>query len=190
MFKSIIGAVLGGMLLFTATVGCMVLVVPDAEEQDLQYRSLDEMVRVADRIVSGRVVGSTVEYILDSETGDPVEDLVYYELVVTEAFKGSAEVDDTLYVALPLELRLYDRTDGSEVFVEMEGEYLFFLKGRARDRDHPLAYGGTVWTLNGEPSLAVVDGDMGVFLRRDDYPELGTLATVDLENLRPPPPPN
>ena len=56
----------------------MVLVVPDAEEQDLQYLSLDEMVRVADRIVSGRVVGSTVEYILDSETGDPVEDLVYY----------------------------------------------------------------------------------------------------------------
>ena len=165
----------------------MVLVVPDAEEQDLQYLSLDEMVRVADRIVSGRVVGSTVEYILDSETGDPVEDLVYTELVVTEAFKGSAEVDDTLYVALPLELRLYDREDGSEVFVEMEGEYLFFLKGRARDRDHPLEYGGTVWTLNGEPSLAVVDGDMGVFLRRDDYPELGTLAMVDLNDLRPTP---
>ena len=165
----------------------MVLVVPDAEEQDLQYLSLDEMVRVADRIVSGRVVGSTVEYILDSETGDPVEDLVYTELVVTEAFKGSAEVDDTLYVALPLELRLYDREDGSEVFVEMEGEYLFFLKGRARDRDHPLAYGGTVWTLNGEPSLAVVDGDRGVFLRRDDYPELETLAMVDLNDLRPTP---
>ena len=168
----------------------MVLVVPDAEEQDLQYLSLDEMVRVADRIVSGRVVGSTVEYILDSETGDPVEDLVYTELVVTEAFKGSAEVDDTLYVALPLELRLYDRADGSEVFVETEGEYLFFLKGRARDRDHPLEYGGTVWTLNGEPALAVVDEDRGVFLRRDDYPELETLAMVKLEDLRPPPPPN
>ena len=44
-----------------------------------------------------------------------------------------------------------------------------------------------MWTLNGEPALAVVDEDMGVFLRRDDYPELGTLAMVDLNDLRPRP---
>jgi len=156
---------------------------PPRESQNLYYLDLAQMRAAADRIVTARLTDRNLEEIRDPESGNPLEELEYHTFEVIVSFKGSAEPGEDLHVALPSVLTF---NDGETL--ARNNVYLLFLNGRARDRQYPVGYGGTVWRLNGEPSLAALDMDSerATFWRRSDFAERsGTLVeTITLAALR------
>lgn len=157
---------------------------PPRESQDLDYSTLPAMHEAADRIVRGRLERAVDHQILDPLTLAEPEYLSYRSFTVLESYKGSAEAGNEIHVAAPVDLRFLD-SSGAPKQLEFGAEYVLFLKGRARDSQYPVAFGGTLWTLNGEPALAAVEGDAARFLRRSDRAEFaGGLAEVALQELR------
>jgi len=165
--------------------GCSFVFNPPArEDQNLYYPNLAQMRAAADRIVMARLTDRKLEEIFDPESGDSLEVLEYHSFVVTEKFKGSADPGEELHVAFPRDLTFNNAGET----LALDGMYLLFVYGRARDRQYPVGYGGTVWRLNGEPSLAALDmdGERATFWRRSDFAERsGTLVeTITLAALR------
>lgn len=157
---------------------------PPRGEQDLNYSSLSALRGSSDRIVRLQLVRGQDFQIVDPMTLEELERLSYLTFTVLESFKGSADAGDELHVALPLGAVFVDGA-GSAVALEAGGEYLLFLKGRARDSQYPIQFGGTIWSLNGEPSLAVVEGEVATFVRRGDRLDFrSALETVALADLR------
>jgi len=147
--------------------GCSFVFNPPArEDQDLYYLDLAQMRGAADRIVTARLTDRNLEKIFDPESGALLEELEYHSFEVLEKFKGSADPGEKLHVAFPSVL-----TFNAGETLAVGDVYLLFLNGRARDRQYPVDYGGTVWRLNGEPSLAEFDGERATFWRRSDFTE-------------------
>jgi len=173
-----------GALALVASGCSFVFNPPSREDQDQYYLDLAQMRAAADRIVTARLTDRNLEKIFDPESGALLEELEYHSFEVIEKFKGSADPGEDLHVAFPHDLTF---NAGETLAV---GMYLLFLNGRARDRQYPLGYGrGTVWRLNGEPSLAKLDGERATFWRRSDFAERsGTLVPeiITLAELRNP----
>jgi len=174
-----------GALALVASGCSFVFNPPPRESQNLYYFDSAQMRAAADRIVMARLTDRNFEDIRDPESGDLLEELEYHTFEVIEKFKGSANPPDDLHVAFPHDLTF---NDGETLAI---GDvYLLFLNGRARDRQYPVDYGGTVWRLNGEPSLAALDMDRerATFWRRSDFAKpqhSGTLVDqITLAELR------
>ena len=162
---------------------CSPFSAPPRETQDLNYSTLAAMRDSADRIVRLRLDAAADHRIVDPMNLDELELLTYRSFTVLESFKGSADAGDPLHLATPVDLRFADAE--GPVPLEFGREYLLFLKGRARDSQYPIQYGGTIWTLNGEPALAVVEGGQARFLRRSDRADFASaVEAVALDQLR------
>ena len=163
------------MFAFAFSASCT---VPPRGIQDRDYTKLDDLRNASDRIVVGVLVSERLETVQQLEIG--TKTFVYRTYRVESSFKGSAEPEDELHVVFPSELQLLFG-DTMETFRFVEGDtHLLFLKGRARGRDFPPHYGGTLWTLNGEPALALMGRRGGVrFVATARYLENMEEGTVD-----------
>lgn len=157
---------------------------PPRVAQNLSYTTLAEMQAAADRIVTAEVTGSSPETIVNPDTGDFLENIVYYSVTIVESFKGSSETGDELNIALDAELTF--TLNAEPRTLQSGARYLLFLNGRARAFQYPVAYGGTLWRLNGEPSIAELTGETATFWQRSDFSttRAPTISELSLDTLR------
>ncbi len=140
------------ILLQTALVTACIQQPASRDLQDRYYTSVDDIYLAADRIVTGLLMEETAEEV-DGQM------LIYRTYVVTESVKGSAREKDEIHVAMPADLSIATVIGGEPFVFRVGDEHALFLKGRARNTSYPSEYGGTVWTLNGEPSLSQASED-------------------------------
>ena len=141
-----------GLLLIVMTLGNCYN-PPPRYLQDRNYVTVVDLTEAADRIVRATLISQTLESVTD-DSGDTVQ-LAYMTYEVLESAKGSANPSDMLHVAIPS--NLVTELAGSLMLPNFENgqEYILFLKGRARRTEYPAQYGGTLWTLNGAPAIAI-----------------------------------
>lgn len=160
---------------------------PAKEDQDKDWVNAENLVETSDRILAGRLLDQKTEQVdvPDSDTGVfvDVKDILYLQFQVTESFKGTADVDDTIWIgfdpAAKADLLSGNRTPQPPVIGET---YVLFLKGRARPIPYPSDYGAVLWTGNGQPSLAKIDGDDLLFRSDVVYLDLLGERTILIPN--------
>ena len=166
------------ILLFAAALSVIAVLAcnpaPAREDQDKDWTTAQNLVDTSDRIVTGIMTNEAVELveIPDEDTGvfTGERDVLYREFRITESFKGSAERDDMIWMAFDpsFSAELVDGS-GEPRLIEIGAEYVLFLKGRARPLEFPSDYGAVLWSGNGQPSLAALNGDELQFLSDDVY---------------------
>ena len=166
---------------------------PPRDIQDLDYNTAESMVRAADRIDHVRLDQVVVEQVemFNQANGESLGEfpVTYLVFNTIESFKGSADPGDPINVALDVtglwEFRPADQT----IEWNVGDEYVVFLKGRARPSNYPASYGGALWTPNGEPWVARINGDHALdFAVSDQYLRVVGSSDVsfslDLDGLR------
>ncbi len=180
-------------LLFVTIAFCILLTAitcykpPLHEEQNKDYATLDSLIRSSDRIIQGELITQTSESVTLQE-GELIT-LVYQTYLVKSNFKGSADEGEEIHVAIPESLELFTQYSQDKVDFHIGSSYILFLKGRARTNHYPPQYGGTLWTPNGEPSIAILEREGNIlFATTDRYLEsIGAKSvpfSVDLQYLQ------
>ncbi len=156
------GVVVGALIL------PMVLTGSSQEDADwLDYVSADQLVKASDRIVTAQYQDEELHEVpeIDPRDGQPYSSVeaIYRRFKVVETLKGDAVSGDIIFVvsSASFSWKLDDgqwRTEHYEVIpVSPDQEYVLFLKGTPRPDRYPAQYGDTVWSVVGEPGIAVID---------------------------------
>jgi hypothetical protein len=174
------------LVLLAAALLTTACTAPSASEQDKPWRDAEDMVSSSDRIISARYlqgVLATVRESVDNAPG-PESQLLYRQFQVIDTFKGTTEANDTLWVAFEPGAagELVNGNGGVEEFAVGE-TYLLFLKGRLKPLYYPSEYGAVLWTGNGQPSIAQLEGEQLTFLAVRPY-----LSLLERENASRPAP--
>ena len=162
------------LIVAAVAVGCA---APTAEEQDKNWTSADDLIDTSDRIVVAAFAESKIETVqLVNETNSEITgelDVLFRKFEVAESYKGTSDSGDALWIAFEPGVvgELVDGT-GSVVGFESGKTYALFLKGRLRPIEYPADIGGVLWTGNGEPSFAELQGDVLRFVAERPYLDL------------------
>ena len=157
---------------------------PSAEEQDKNWSDSADLVNTSDRVLTAVLLQEVRETVQELDaSGQPgaSHELFFREFEVVETFVGTQEQGDSIWVAFDTSpgAALVAGTGDAHTFA-IGRTYALFLKGRLRPELYPPDYGAVLWTGNGQPSLAVVEGENLLFLAEQSYLELLRDEGLDL----------
>jgi hypothetical protein len=121
---------------------------------------------------------------IDRNTGATIDSqILFRQFEVLETHKGTIDPEDLIWIAFEPGVagELVDRNDTVKEFFDGP-TYVLFLKGRVRPLENPTEFGPVLWTGNGEPSFAELNGDRLLFRAQRTYvsrldPADGTLPS-------------
>lgn len=146
-------------------VGCT---APTSEEQDKNWTRAEDLINNSDRVLSVRFIQAHVETVprIDRTTGASTGDIdvLFRQFEVIDAFKGTSDPEDLLWVAFEPG-PTGELVDGQGQVLDFRDgpTYVVFLKGRLRPLEYPTDFGPVLWTGNGEPSFAELNGQQLLF---------------------------
>ena len=128
------------------------------------------LVEQSDRIVLAEYLDSTTHEISEVSPVDGVAHRSvteeYRRFRVSESLKGSAEADEVVYAVWTAGYTEGIGADGSTEFfayktvtLETGQEYVLFMHSLPVAPGYPTKYGDVVWTIVGEPGVAVVSSE-------------------------------
>ncbi|MQG23705.1 MAG: hypothetical protein FI678_03725 [SAR202 cluster bacterium] len=137
------------IVLILSIIGCHT--PPSRESQDKDFFSFDQVINTSDRILKLSRNGNQISFIVD--------DISYtsFQFKVLKKIKGSSKKDDLIYITFTNEhLHDLNNFNVNESMIDdlfNDGDYFFFLMGRARKNTFPKELGGSLWLINGNPSI-------------------------------------
>ena len=137
------------IVLILSIIGCHT--PPSRESQDKDFFSFDQLTNTSDRILKLSRNENQISFIVD--------DVSYtsFQFKVIEKIKGSSKKDDLIYITFTNDyLDELNNLNVNESIIEdlfYEDDYFFFLMGRARKNTFPKELGGSLWLMNGNPSI-------------------------------------
>ena len=124
---------------------------PSRESQDKDFFSFDQVINTSDRILKLSRNGNQISFTVD--------DINYtsFQFKVLKKIKGSSKKDDLIYITFSNDyLDDLNNLNLNESMIDdlfYDDDYFFFLMGRARKNTFPKELGGSLWLVNGNPSI-------------------------------------
>lgn len=152
-------------------VGCT---PPAADRQDKDWTRSDDLISTSDRIITARFIDSRLETVQQTATiaGVPAGkiDVLFRQFEVVNVYKGTSEREDLIWITFEPG-RAGELVDGRGDLQEFHDgpTYVLFLKGRLRPLEYPVEFGAVLWTGNGEPSFARLNGQQLLFMAERPY---------------------
>ena len=137
------------IILILSIIGCHT--PPSRESQNKDFFSFDQLINTSDRILILSRNGNQSSFIVD--------DISYtsFQFKVIKKIKGSSKKDDLIYITFTNDyLDDLINLNANESMTDNlfnDSDYLFFLMGRARKNTFPKELGGSLWLINGNPSI-------------------------------------
>ena len=162
------------MIAVTVTLACT---APKASDQGRNWFDAEALISTSDRVMVALFVEERTVTVdeSDPQTGGVAGQSVvlFRQFEVVDSYKGTSKTADLIWVAFdPRGENALADGSGAEHQFTIGQRYALFLKGRLRPILYPIEYGPVLWSGNGMPSVALVDGDALVFLADVGYLKL------------------
>ncbi|MDG2101607.1 MAG: hypothetical protein P8K05_04610 [Dehalococcoidia bacterium] len=126
---------------------------PSQESQNKDFDQISTLIETSDRILNLKYLDEEIEF--------EVEGVQYisFKFLVDKKLKGSSEVNDEIFVTFEKKIfnNLFTNAKNEKLEINTYTDYTFFLIGRAKKNIFPKMLGGSLWFVNGTPSIYITN---------------------------------